>query len=75
MTGVNLDLITDLKVLDMIETEKRGGLCLCGSKRHVTANNHYLPDSKPEEEKNYLVYVGANNLYGLAMTQTLPEMI
>ena len=34
-TKINLDLITDIKVLDIIERPKRGGLCFVGSKRHV----------------------------------------
>ena len=30
MTSVELDLITDLKMLDMIEKQKRGGLTFVG---------------------------------------------
>ena len=39
LTGIELDLITDLKILDMVERMKRGGLCFVGSKRYVKANN------------------------------------
>ena len=42
MTNIELDLITDLEMLEMIEKMKRGGLCFVGSQRHVEANNHYL---------------------------------
>jgi hypothetical protein len=38
-TGVKLYIITDLKMMDMIERMKRGGLCFVESKRHVKANN------------------------------------
>ena len=40
MTGVELDLIPDLEMLDMIEKMKRGGWCFVGYKRKVQANNH-----------------------------------
>jgi hypothetical protein len=29
-TGIHLELITDLEILDMIERHKRGGLCFVG---------------------------------------------
>ena len=50
-TEMELDLITNLEMLDMIEKMKRGGLCFVGSERHVKANNHYLEDydeTKPD---------------------------
>ncbi len=40
-TGIELELISDAKVLDIIERQKRGGLCFVGSKRHVKVNNKY----------------------------------
>ena len=42
LTNIELDLITDLKMLDLVERMKRGGLCFVGSKRYVTANNKYM---------------------------------
>ncbi|MFM7988609.1 MAG: hypothetical protein ACKPKO_55785, partial [Candidatus Fonsibacter sp.] len=72
-TKVELELIHDVEMLNMIEKEKRGGLCFVGSKRHVKANNKYLPDYNPEEESNYLMYWDANNLYGTAMSDYLPK--
>ena len=41
-TKVKLDLITAVEMLSMIERQKRGGLCVVGSKRHDTANNKYI---------------------------------
>ena len=43
-----------------------------GSKRHVTANNKFLPYSVPEEEPNFLVLGDANRFYGWSKMQTLP---
>ena len=43
LSGVELELISDLEMIDMIERQKRGGLCFVGSKRHEKANNKYLP--------------------------------
>jgi len=71
-TGIKLDLITDIKMLDMVERMKRGGLCFVGSKRHVKANNKYLSDYDKSKPSNYLMYWDANNLYGKSMTMPLP---
>ena len=72
LTDIKLELITDTKMLDMVERQKRGGLCFVGSKRYVKANNPYVEDYNPEEPNNYLMYWDANNLYGWAMSQYLP---
>jgi hypothetical protein len=72
LTGIELDLITDMKMLDMVERMKRGGLCFVGSKRYVKANNKYLEDFDPNKPENYIMYWDANNLYGWAMCQVLP---
>ena len=72
-TEVELDLISDEKVLDIIERQKRGGLCFVGSQRHTTANNKYLENYDPTKVSNYIWYGDANNLYGEAMSQLLPS--
>ena len=51
-TKVELDLITDLEIMDMIERQKRGGLCFVGSKRYVEANNKYLENYDPSKPPN-----------------------
>ena len=71
-TKIELDQIFDPKILDIIERQKKGGLCFVGSKRHVKANNHYLEDYDDTKPENYLMYWDANNLYGWAMSQPLP---
>ena len=64
--------MSDLKVLDIMERCKRGGLCFVGAKRHVKANNKYTPEYDETKESNYIMYLDANNLYGWAMSQHLP---
>ena len=71
-TKVELDLITDLELMDMIERQTRGGLCFIGSKRYVEATNKYLENYDPSKPSNYIMYWDANNLYGWAMVQYLP---
>jgi hypothetical protein len=72
-TGIAIDLISDTNLLDKVEKQtKRGGYTFVGTERYVKANNQYLDDYDENIESNYLLYVDANNLYGLAMTQHLP---
>ena len=71
-TNIKLELMSDLKVLDIMERMKRGGLCFVGSKRHVVANNKYMENYDENKESNYIMYWDANNLYGTVMTQYLP---
>ena len=72
LTNIELELITDLKMLNLVENMKRGGLCFVGSKRYVKANNKYMQEYNPNETSNYVMYWDANNLYGWAMSQNLP---
>ncbi len=71
-TNVELDLISDQSIYDIIERQKRGGLCFVGSKRHAKANNRYMEDFNPKKPEDYILYLDANNLYGWAMSQYLP---
>ena len=71
-TNIQLDLITDLKIADIIERQKRGGLCFVGSKRHVEANNKYMPTFDSNKPSSYLMYWDANALYASAMCKYLP---
>lgn len=72
MTNIELEQISDIKILNIIERQKRGGLCFVGSKRHIEANNEYLENYDDKKDSNYLMYWDANNLYGQAMSQPLP---
>ena len=70
-TGIALDLIADKDLLEKVEKSKRGGYTFVGTERYVKANNKYLEDYDEHIESNYLLYIDANNLYGLAMCQHL----
>ena len=71
MTGVDLELLTDPDMHLFIERGLRGGVAMI-SKRFAEANNPYLQNYDNKKPKNYLMYLDANNLYGWAMSQSLP---
>ena len=71
MTEIKLDLISDIEMKLFVEKGLRGGISYISS-RHGKANNKYTRDFNPEEENSYLMYLDANNLYGWAMSQSLP---
>ena len=72
-TKVKLELLHDLDMLNVIEKMKRGGLCV-GSKLYVKANNQHMgKDYDPNQPSNYIIYEGANNLYGCSMSEYLPH--
>ena len=56
MTNIELEQISDIKILNIIERQKRGGLCFVGSKRHIEANNEYLENYDDKKDSNYLMY-------------------
>ena len=72
-TGISIDLITDVDMLQMFEKMKRGGLTFVGSKRLAVANNKYLANYDKTKESTYIINVDANNLYGGAMSEPLPH--
>src|SRR2546426_4804001 len=70
-TKVQLELFTDPDQLLFVEKGIRGGISTIMN-RYSRANNKYLPDFKPEEPSKYILYLDANNLYGYAMSESLP---
>ena len=70
-TKCNLQLLTDIDMLLMVESGVRGGLTQSVT-RHVKANNKYMSNFDSEKESIYLGYFDANNLYGWAMCNPLP---
>ena len=71
MTGINLELITDVDMQLSIERGMRGGIS-CITHRHAEANNKYMKNYDPDKPSSYIMYLDANNLYGWAMPQPLP---
>ena len=71
-TGVELDLLDDPDMYLMVESGIRGGVSMI-TKKFAQANNPYVDDYDPAKPINYLMYLDANNLYGWAMSQKLPE--
>ena len=71
MTGVRLDLLSDVEMLNFFEKGMRGGISTI-THRYAVANNKYMKNYNPEEESSYIPYLDANNLYGWAMSQKLP---
>ena len=67
--NVNLELLTDIDMLLMIEAGIRGGMC---QSTHRNANNKYMNNYDKSIESSYLMYLDANNLYEFTMCQKLP---
>ena len=70
-TKVKLELLTDNDMLMMVEKGIRRGICNAVY-RYAKANNKYMKNYNKNIESSYLEYLDANNLYGCAMSQTLP---
>ena len=71
MTGIKLELMSDVDMYQFVEKGMRGGISYIAN-RHAKANNKYMKDYNPDQESSYIMYLDANNLYGWAMSQPLP---
>ena len=72
VTKVELELLTDIDMLLMVEKGIRGGVSMI-STRYGKANNKYMGDSFIKKDPTkYMQYLDANNLYGWAMSKSLP---
>ena len=70
-TGQQLELLHDYDMLMMFERGIRGGMTHI-SKRYSEANNKYMKNYDPNKPSKFIQYLDANNLYGWAMSQSLP---
>jgi hypothetical protein len=73
MTGVQLELISDVDILLFFENGIRGGICQ-SIHRYATANNKFIDGytSNCGTADSYITYFDAVNLYGFGMCQKLP---
>ena len=71
MTGVELEVISDIDMHLFIEKGMRGGISYI-AKRHSKAKNKHIKSSDSTEESVYIIYLNAKNLYGWAIIQYLP---
>jgi hypothetical protein len=72
MTGVRIELFTDMAMHDFIEKAKRGGISMA-CQRYFKANNPKMEEEfNPSKPTSWISYVDATNLYGHSMSQYLP---
>ena len=69
--GQELELLHDYDMLMMFEKGIRGRITHI-SKRYAEANNVYMKDYNSDKPSKFIQYLDANNLYGWAMSQSLP---
>ena len=72
VTKVEIELLSDMDMLLMVEKGIRGGVSMI-SNRYGKANNKYMGDKFVASElSKCIAYLDANNLYGWAMSKPLP---
>ena len=69
-TKVNLESLTNIDMLLMVEKGIRGGICQAVH-RYAKANNKYMKNYDKDITSSYIMYLDTNNLYGSAMSQKL----
>ena len=70
-TKVELELLTDIDMLLMVENGTRGGICQV-IHRYAKANNKYMKNYDKDIESSNLEYLDVNNLYGWVVSEKRP---
>ena len=65
LTKIELEVITDPDMFIFFEK------CARNRKRYSKTNNKYLKSYDPKQESKDVIYLGANNLHGDAMSKFL----
>ena len=71
MTNIKLELMIDVDMYQFIEKGMRGGVSYIAN-RYGKANNKYMKEYNEKAPSKYIMHLDANNLYGWAMSQSLP---
>ena len=66
-TKVELELLTDIDMLLMVEKGTRGRICQA-IHSYLKANNKYMKNYNKDVISSYLMYLDTRNLCGLAMS-------
>ena len=72
MTGVELELLTDIDMLNFVSRGQRGGISFIGH-RFAEANNPHCRNYDPAKPLSQIQLLDFNNLYGWAMSQPLAK--
>ena len=70
-TRLELDLLTDIDLLLMVEKCIRRGVCI-SVHHYAKANNKHMKDYDKNKESPYVNYWDVNNLYSWEMSQNVP---
>ena len=71
-TKVELELLTDIYMLLMVEKGTEGGNCQA-IHRHAKSNNKYMKNYNKDVISSYLTYLDANNLHGCNVSKITCE--
>lgn len=71
ITGVEIELLSDIEKFHFFRDGIRGGLSQC-SLRKAEAKNKFTNPDENIPDPSYLLYLDVNNLYGWAMCEKLP---